>query len=574
MKRSQKIREKAPEMDSLRLAAGWALEDLGKTQIIIESTYGNSHPGSVHLGSLSDRVAEVIKSEGAMPAKYFVTDICDGETQGHDGMNYSLPAREFMANMMEVHIGATMFDGAVFLASCDKAIPAQLNVIARMDIPSIILPGGVMKAGPDMLTLEMIGTYYAMHQKGEITTEEFNYYQVNACTGCGACQFMGTAGTMQVMCEALGLALPGTALLPGDGEKLAEATNAVAKQAIKLAEMDLTPRQILTEKAIENAIMLHAAVAGSTNALLHLATMIRELDLDIDVIAKFDELHRKVPYILNIKPSGKYPSEYLLYVGGVPAVMEEIRDYLHLDVMTVTGKTLGENLDDLKTNGYYDNVPKMLKHNNVTKADILLPANAPIREQGAIAILKGNIAKDGAVIKHSATPKKMHNAVLKARPFDSEEEAIAAIFNDEIHPGEAVIIRYEGPKGSGMPEMFYTTEAICANPKLAESVALITDGRFSGASRGPAIGHVSPEASEGGEIALIETDDLIEINIAERKLNMIGINGVFCSPEEVDKELQKRKEKWVKPKPKFTTGALGIYTKFASSGMKGGYIEF
>lgn len=572
MLKSQEIRNKAPEMDSLRLGAGWKIDELSKPQIVIESTFGHSHPGSAHLDVLVDAAYESVINNGGKPAKYFVTDMCDGQAQGHDGMNYSLPSREYITNMIEIQIGATPFDAGVFIASCDKGMPAHLKAIARLDMPAVVVTGGIMKAGPNMLTLEQIGMYSAKYQKKEISTEQFTELKHNACPSCGACSFMGTAATMQVMAEALGMTMPGTALMAATAEDLVEAAKNAGEHALKLVEMNLKPSQIMTMKAFENAIMVHAAIAGSSNTLLHIPAIAYELGLEI-APDMFDEIHRRIPYILNIRPSGFYPGEYFWYAGGTPAVMEAIKEYLHLDVLTVTGKTLGENLEELKKNGYYEKCNKYLEKTGVKKEDIIKSVEAPIQKQGAVAILKGNLATEGAVVKHSAVSKKMHQVVLKARPFDSEEEALKSVLSGEIKPGEAVFIRYEGPKGSGMPEMFYTTEAIASDPLLCESVALITDGRFSGATRGPAIGHISPEASEGGNIALVEEGDLIKVDIPARTLDIIGVNGEEKSPEEIISILDERRKNWIKPKPKYTKGTLGIYTKLAVSPMKGGYME-
>lgn len=573
MLKSQEIRKKAPEMDSLRIGMGWSVAELSIPQIIIESTFGHSHPGSAHLDVLVEEAYQGVISKGGKPSKFFATDMCDGQAQGHDGMNYSLASREYITNMIEIHMGATPYDAGLFIASCDKGMPAHLQAIARMDIPSVVLTGGTMKAGPNMLTLEQIGTYNAKYQRKEITEEEFTDFKHNACPSCGACSFMGTAATMQIMAEALGLALPGTAFMPATAEELKGLARKAGEHAVKLVEMNIKPSQILTKKAFENAIMIHAAIAGSSNSLLHIPTIAHELGIEI-APQLFDEIHRKVPYILNIRPSGFYPGEYFWYAGGVPGVMEEIREYLHLDVITVTGKTLGENLDELKMNGYYDVCYQHLAEKGVQKEDILKTIKNPIQAQGAIAILKGNLAPEGAVVKHSAVAKEMLQATLIARTFDSEEEAMEAVLTKEINPGDAVIIRYEGPKGSGMPEMFYTTEAIASDPELVSTTALITDGRFSGATRGPAIGHISPEASEGGPIALVEEGDLIKLDIPNRSIDIIGVKGEESSKEEIERILIERKAKWIKPKPKYTKGALGIYTRLAVSPMKGGYMEY
>ena len=572
MLKSQKLREVAPEVDPLRIGMGWTTEDLKKPQIMVESTYGDSHPGSAHLDLLINEAEKAIREHNGKAAKYFTTDMCDGQAQGHDGMNYSLVSREYIADMIEIQAMATPFDAGVFIASCDKGLPGNLKALARLNMPSIVITGGIMAAGPNMLTLEQLGTYSARFERGEITEKELCFAKENACPSCGACSFMGTASTMQVTAEALGLTLPGSALLPATSPDLLTKAYETGVRAIELAKEGLLPSQILTEKAFENAIMVHAAIAGSSNSLLHIPAIAHEVGIELDA-DKFDEIHRRIPYILNIRPSGFYPGEYFYYAGGVPGIMEEIKEFLHLDVMTVTGKTLGENLEELKRNGYYERCYAELEKRNLKKEDIIKTVANPIQKQGALAILKGNLAPEGAVIKHSAVPKEMREAVLKARPFNSEEEAIKAVLTGEINPGDAVIIRYEGPKGSGMPEMFYTTEAIASDPRIAASTALITDGRFSGASRGPAIGHVSPEAIEGGPIALVEEGDLIKISVSERKLSIIGVNNRELPEEEIEKILVERKKNWKKPEPRFNKGPLAVYTRFAVSPMKGGYIE-
>jgi len=572
MLKSQKLREVAPEVDPLRIGMGWTTEDLKKPQIMVESTYGDSHPGSAHLDLLINEAEKAIREHNGKAAKYFTTDMCDGQAQGHDGMNYSLVSREYIADMIEIQAMATPFDAGVFIASCDKGLPGNLKALARLNMPSIVITGGIMAAGPNMLTLEQLGTYSARFERGEITEKELCFAKENACPSCGACSFMGTASTMQVTAEALGLTLPGSALLPATSPDLLTKVYETGVRAIELAKEGLLPSQILTEKAFENAIMVHAAIAGSSNSLLHIPAIAHEVGIELDA-DKFDEIHRRIPYILNIRPSGFYPGEYFYYAGGVPGIMEEIKEFLHLDVMTVTGKTLGENLEELKRNGYYERCYAELEKRNLKKEDIIKTVANPIQKQGALAILKGNLAPEGAVIKHSAVPKEMREAVLIARPFNSEEEAIKAVLTGEINPGDAVIIRYEGPKGSGMPEMFYTTEAIASDPRIAASTALITDGRFSGASRGPAIGHVSPEATEGGPIALVEEGDLIKISVSERKLSIIGVNNRELPEEEIEKILVERKKNWKKPEPRFNKGPLAVYTRFAVSPMKGGYIE-
>lgn len=572
MMKSQELRKLAPEIDSLRLGSGWSIDDLGKPQIIVESSYGHSHPGSAHLNQLVEKVNRGVSNAGGRAANYYVTDICDGEAQGHDGMNYSLVSRDIMAAMMEIHVKATPFDAGVFITSCDKSVPAHLMAIARLNMPAILVPGGIMKAGPNLLTLEQIGTYSAQYERKEISEEQFLAYKKEACPACGACSFMGTASTMQVMAESLGIALPGSALIPIHIPYLKEISYIAGQRAVELGKEELLPSEILTIDAFKNAITIHAAIAGSSNSLLHLPAIAHELDIQLPPDL-FDEIHEQTPFLLNIRPSGYWPGEYFWYAGGVPAIMEELKDHLNLDVKTVTGKTLGENLEDIRQNGFYNECRSHLTVHGITVEDIIKPHDNPIRKQGAIAILKGNLAPEGAVVKHAAISPNLMQTTLKARVFNSEEEALQAVLQKEIHPGNAVFIRYEGPKGSGMPEMFYTTEAIASDPELIESIALITDGRFSGATRGPAIGHVSPEAYDGGPIALVEDDDLIHIDIPARKLEITGINGIRQTPEEIEKILSTRRRHWVKPVPHHTHGILDIFKHNSASPMKGAYME-
>ena len=569
---SQRVRALAPDNDPLKLGMGWTAADLEKPQIMVESTFGDSHPGSAHLNQFVEEAMRGIKDAGGRGARYYTTDICDGIAQGHDGINYSLAHRDMIANMIEIHGNSTGFDGGVFIASCDKSGPACLMGLARLDIPSIVITGGVMDAGPDLLTLEQIGAYSAMYQRGEISEEKLTYYKHNACPSCGACSFMGTASTMQIMAEALGLMLPGSALMPAVCPELKEMAYKAGLQVMELAKQGLKVSDIVTMKSFENAIMVHAAISGSTNSLLHIPAMAHELGFEIDGDT-FDRMHRGAHYLLDIRPAGKWPAQFFYYAGGVPAVMEEIKSMLHLDVMTVTGKTLGENLEELKQNGFYETCHSYLEKWNLKPTDVIRSFDNPIGTDGTVAVLRGNLAPEGSVVKHSAVPREMFQAVLKARPFDCEEDAIAAVLSGSIHPGDAVFIRYEGPKGSGMPEMFYTTEAISSDPELGKSIALITDGRFSGASKGPAIGHVSPEAAQGGPIALVEEGDLIHIDIPARILEIIGIKGQELSAKEVEQILEERRKKLQPREPKYKKGVLKIYSEHAVSPMRGGYME-
>ena len=383
---------------------------------------------------------------------------------------------------------------------------------------------------------------------------------------------MGTASTMQIMAEALGLMLPGTALLPAGSPELLESAKRAGEQIARLALSGPAPREMVTRKSFENAVMVHAAISGSTNALLHLPAIAREFGVELSA-EDFDKIHRGAHYLLDVRPAGEWPAEFFSYAGGVPRVMEEIKSMLHLDVMTVTGRTLGENLAELRQNGFYQRREEQLKAAGLTRTQVIRDFGAPIGTDGTVAILKGNLAPEGAVVKHSAVPKEMHRALLRARPFDSEEEAISAVLRHEIQPGDGVIIRYEGPRGSGMPEMFYTTEAIASDAELSASIALITDGRFSGASKGPAIGHVSPEAAAGGPIALVEEGDLIELDIPGRVLSLCGVKGERKSPEEMETDLRERRARWRPKEARYQTGALGLFTRNAASPVEGAYCD-
>lgn len=580
MLKSQEMRKLAPEMDPLRIGTGWKKEDLEKPQIMVESTYGDSHPGSGHLNLLVEEVRKGVAEAGGFGARYFCTDICDGESQGTDGINYSLASREMIANMIEIHANATPFDGGVYLSSCDKGMPGNLIGLARVDIPAVVVPGGTMNAGPEMLTLEQLGMYSAKFERGEIDEEKLDWAKCNACPSCGACSFIGTASTMQIMAEALGLALPGSALMPATSPDLLAYAQEAGSQAVKLAQMEhMRPSDLVTKESFENAILVHAAISGSTNCLLHIPAIAHELGIEITGDT-FDRLHRNARYLLDVRPAGRWPAECFYYAGGVPAIMEEIKDHLHLDVMTVTGKTLGENLAELRENGFYEKCSGWLAKFNerygtsITKEDIIRPYDKAIGTDGSIAVLRGNLAPEGAVIKHTACPKEMFHAVLRARPFDSEEECLDAVLKHKVQKGDAVFIRYEGPKGSGMPEMFYTSEAISSDKELGKSIALITDGRFSGASTGPVIGHCSPEAVDGGPIALVEEGDLIEIDVKERKLNIIGIAGEHKSMEEIDAILKERRQNWKPREPKYKKGVLRLFSLHAASPMKGAYLEY
>ncbi len=581
MVKSQEVRKLAPEMDPLRMGMGWRVEDLDKPQIMVESTFGDSHPGSAHLNRFVEEAVQGVNESGGKAARYFATDMCDGIAQGHDGINYSLPHRDAIVNLVEAQANATGFDGGVFIASCDKsAIVVTGGVMEAHMLPKQYVAQDPACAINELLTLEQIGKYDAWEKTGVIPTEQLEYYKHNACPSCGACSFMGTASTMtmQIMAEALGLMLPGTALMPATAPELAEAARQAGRQLMELVKQGIRAEDIVTMKSFENAIMVHAAISGSTNATMHLPAIAHEFGFTIDADT-FDRMHRGAHYLLNIRPSGDWPAQYFYYAGGVPRVMEEIKSMLHLDVMTVTGKTLGENLEDLTKSGFYEHCDRILREKtealglSVSRTDIIHDFDHAKGTDGSIAILRGNLAPEGCVIKHTACPKNMFRATLRAKPYDSEEACIDAVLHGKVQPGDAIFIRYEGPRGSGMPEMFYTGEAVCADPKLAASVALITDGRFSGASRGPVIGHVSPEAAAGGPIAFVEEGDLIEIDVEARRLEIVGIHGERKTPEEIDAVLKERRKNWKGFTSRYRHGLLKLYAEHAVSAMKGAYME-
>jgi dihydroxy-acid dehydratase len=373
---------------------------------------------------------------------------------------------------------------------------------------------------------------------------------------------MGSASTGQVLSEALGLALPGSALIPTPLTRHLRYARMAGKQILRLIEDDITPRRILTRDAFENAIALHAAVGGSTNSLLHLPVIAREVGIEL-TLDDFDRIHRRVPVLANAKTTGRYPVEYLWYAGGVPGVMLELRDVLHLDCLTVTGKTLGENLADLERSTFFYETRGYLRNVNVEQREILRPRAEPFGPEGGIAVLRGNLAPDGAVVKYFSVPDEMHIHVGPARVFESEDSATEALLARAVQPGDVVVIRYEGPRANGMPEMYFATAIIAADPVLNTTTAVVTDGRYSGAAKGPAVGHVAPEALDGGPIALIEEGDLIEIHIPERRLAVVGVAGHRLGADEMERVLDERRARWTAPPARHTAGILSLYGRVA-----------
>jgi dihydroxy-acid dehydratase len=570
---SRQGRTQSPEADALRMGCGWGRRETDQAWIMIETTAGDSHPGSVHLGELAEYAEKGVTAGNGSPAHYTCTDICEGISQGTAGQHYSLPSREVMVMASEMHARAGHFDGAVFISGCDKSLPAHLIAMLRLDIPALVVPGGVMEAGPEGFTLEGVGTIYAQKRRGEIDDSAYEFLRSGACPSAGSCAFFGTAATMQLLSEAIGLAMPATALIPAHMNALKDAARQAGRRVLELVQEDLRPSRIFTQQALENALTVHAATGGSTNGLIHLAAMAREAGLDFSY-QQVNAINRRTPFLLNLKPSGKFTVDKLWYAGGVYRILRELKELIHLDVMTVTGLTLGENLEVLERTGHFRNMPRYLANYGGTAEDLVRPIKTPLRPQGAIQVLFGNLAPGGAVIKTSALSAEMRQFTGKARVFEEQDTAREAVLTGKINPGDAVIIRYEGPGASGMPEQFYITEAIASHPLLATSTALITDGRFSGATRGPAIGHVTPEAVHGGPIALVEEGDLVSFDLDAGTLHIIGMAGQQMPPGEVDRALRERRERidkaGARPSPRYTKGLLGLYCRNALPASEGG----
>lgn len=573
LRTSQQGRQQSPEADSLRMGCGWGRRETNQPWILIETTHGDSHPGSIHLGELAQYVDKGVVNSNGAPAHYTCTDICDGIAQGTNGQYYSLPSREVMLMATEMHARAGHFDGAVFLSGCDKSLPAHLLAMARLNLPSLVVPGGVMEAGPEGFTLEGVGTLYAQKRRGELNDAEYEFLRSGACPSAGSCAFFGTAATMQMLSEVLGLALPATALIPAHLNALKDAARQAGRRILELVQEDLRPRQIVTAAALENALIVHAATGGSTNALIHLAALAREVGLPFSY-DQVNAINQRVPFILNLKPSGKFTVDKLWYAGGVYRLLKELKPFLNWDARTVTGLCLGENLEILEKSGHFQNMPRFLTNYGGTVSDLIRPLDQPLRPQGGTQILFGNLAPQGAVIKTSALTPEMRRFTGTARVFNRQDDAREAVLSGKIQPGDAIIIRYEGPGATGMPEQFYITEAIASHPLLSRSTVLITDGRFSGATRGPAIGHVSPEAAHGGPIALIEEGDMIGFDLDRGTLHIIGMVGQPMSLEEVDRVLAERRTRLSAQldqyRPRHPNGLLALYCRSALPASEGG----
>ena len=541
MLNSQAVRKAGPEVDPLWLGMGKGEKDLFKPQILIDSTAGDSHPGSKHLSYVAEQVKNSVYASGATPAMYTVTDMCDGVATGHSGMSYSLVSREVIAGMVEIHAKASGFDGLVTLSTCDKAVPGHLMAIARLNIPSIHICGGSMAPGPAFITADTCYETNLRVSEGKMSSDEEWYYKRNACPSCGACQYMGTASTMQCLSEALGMSIPSNAVIPANSSMIMNIAYSAGEMVSEMVKNDIRPKDIMTKKAFENAIKVHAAIGGSTNAVLHIPAIAKELDINIG-LKDFETYSKDVPLLTSLLTSGKWPTQFFWYAGGIPRIMLNLRDMLHLDIPTVTGRTVGENLDYLEKTGYFRRSEEYLRNYGLKPSDIIKDINNPEDNDSGVTILKGNLAPEGAVIKHCALNKNMYHFEGLARVFDNEESAETAIYSGDIKPGEVVVVRYVGKKAAGMPEMLKATDAICNKDELNNSCALITDGRFSGATRGPSVGYLLPEAAEGGPIAYLKDRDIIEIDVFKKSVNLVGIEGKKLPPEEIDLELLKRKD--------------------------------
>ena len=533
---------------SLFNAMGFGPEDLQKPLIGICNSFNEVIPGHIHLREITEAAKLGVAAAGGTPMEFPAIGVCDGIAMGHTGMKFSLASRELIADSIEAVATATGFDALVLIPNCDKVVPGMLMAAARLNIPCVVVSGGPMLPGRYQghdisvsQSFEAAGEFAA----GKITEADMTSIEAAACPGCGSCAGLFTANTMNCLTEALGMGLPGNGTIPaaytGARRQLAKRAGHVVMELLK---KDIKPRDILTEKAFENAIAVDMGIGGSTNTVLHLTAIAHEAGVELPA-ARFDEISRKTPYIAKLSPAGTHHMIDLNEAGGINAVMKELskKGVIHTDAMTVVG-TVAEKIANAK----------------ILRPDVIKTVEEPYRKEGGLAILSGNLCPENAVVKASAVAEDMLVYTGKAKCFSSEESAVNAIMDGKIVEGDVVVIRYEGPKGGpGMQEMLNPTAVISGR---GLKVALITDGRFSGASRGACIGHISPEAMAGGPIAFIEDGDLIDIDIPNRKLEL----------RVSDEELAKRKAAWVKPEPKIKTGYLSRYAKLTTSASRGAVV--
>lgn len=534
---------------ALLYATGIPKTEMDKPFIGVATSFTDIIPGHIGMKDLERFIEKGIHTGGGYPFFFGIPGICDGIAMGHSGMHYSLPSRELIADMVESIAQAHQFDGLILLTNCDKITPGMLMAAARTNIPSIVVTAGPMlsgRLGGRRLSLvndtfEAIGKY----KQGLIKDQELQALEMCACPGAGSCQGMYTANTMACVTEALGMSLPKCATELAVSANKRRIAFESGRRVVDLVKKNITPRKILTNKAFENAIMVDLALGGSTNTVLHIPAIAHDAGINLP-LEVFDKLSSTTPHITSMLPGGEHYLEDLNWAGGIPAVMKRLIGKIR-DNPTVSGRSIRE----------------IAKSASITDEEVIRPLNKPHHKEGGIAILRGNLAPDGAVVKQSAVSQNMMKFEGTAKVFESEEKGMKAILAGQIKAGDVVVIRYEGPKGGpGMREMLSPTATI-AGMGLSESVALITDGRFSGGTRGPCIGHISPEAMEGGPIAVIRNGDRIKIDITKRKIDLL------VSAEEIKKRLAK----WKPPKPKITTGYLSRYARMVSSAGKGAVME-
>lgn len=542
--------EKAPHR-SLFKAMGYTDEEISRPLIGIANSKSEIIPGHTDLDKITEAVKAGIRMAGGTPVEFGAIGVCDGIAMGHVGMKYSLATRELIADSCEAMGLAHSFDGMVFIPNCDKIVPGMLMAAARINVPSVVVSGGPMlsiKRSGKYLDLNSVFEAVGAYKAGKMSEEDVLDCENYACPSCGSCSGMFTANSMNCLTEVLGLGLPGNGTIPAVYAERLRLAKYAGMKVMEMVEKDIKPSDILTEKAFENALTVDMALGCSTNSILHLPAIANEagVEINLDIV---NEISSKVPNLCKLAPAGHHHVQDLYAAGGVQAVMKELskKDLLNLDLVTVTGKTIRENIEKIEILDY----------------DVIRSVDNPYSKTGGIAVLRGNLAPDGAVVKRSAVAEEMLVHKGPARVFDSEDDAIKAIYEGKINKGDVVIIRYEGPKGGpGMREMLGPTSAI-AGMGLDKDVALITDGRFSGATRGASIGHASPEAMEGGPIAVVKEGDIIQIDINEGKLN-IDIS---------DAELEARMKEWKAPEPKITKGYLGRYAKLVTSASTGAILK-
>ncbi len=542
--------EKAP-MRSLFYAMGYTEEELEKPLIAVVSAHSEIVPGHMHLDKITEAVKAGVRMAGGTPIMVPAIGVCDGIAMGHIGMKYSLASRELIADSVETMVMAHAFDGAVLVPNCDKIVPGMVMAAVRMNIPAVVCSGGPMMSGLVSGTETSLSKMFeavGARKAGLIDDEGLLEYEQNVCPGCGSCSGMYTANSMNCLCEAIGIALPGNGSIPAVSSRRIMLAKHAGMAVMNLVKKDIKARDIITEKSIRNAIACDMALGCSSNSVLHLLAIAHEADIKLDLNV-FNEISSVTPNLCHLAPAGGTHMHDLDNGGGVQAVMAQLasKNLIDTSLPTVTGKTVAENIKDRP----------------IKNTDAIRPIDNPYSETGGIAILWGNIAQDGCVVKRSAVAPEMLVHSGPARVFNSEEEAIEAIYAGSIKDGEVVVIRYEGPKGGpGMREMLNPTSAL-AGMNLDKTVALITDGRFSGASRGASIGHVSPEAADGGLIGLIEEGDIIDINIPEYSINA----------RVSDEEFAKRRDSYVKPEQKVKSGWLERYSRLVSSANTGAVLK-